>query len=81
MNRIFIAVATLGSLFVGDALVAGAAPATPSVPVQSCVAPGSGPAQVAAAAAWPEACCSGRILCAQFLSTITLVHPGGSKHT
>ena len=81
MTRILIAVATLGSLFVGGALVAGATPAAPSAPVHSCTVGMHGPAQVGATAARPEACCSGRILCAQFLSTITLVHPGGSKRT
>ena len=72
MTKLCLAIATLG------ALAAGSASATPSL---SCVALGRGPTRVAATVARPEDCCSGRMQCAQFLSTVTVVRPGGDQHT
>ena len=81
MNKLCIAVAMLGGLFAGGVFATGAASATPSVPVQSCGTTERGLAHVAVTAARPQACCSGKLQSAQFMSTITLEHPEGGKHT
>ncbi len=80
MNRFCIALATLGGLFAGGVLATGAS-AAPLAPARSCVAASHRLARVAATLARPQACCSGTLMCAQFLSTITLVHPEGGKRT
>lgn len=56
---------------------AGAAPSS----VQSCIAVGPGPQRVAAMVANPADCCSGRLQCAQFLSTTRIVRPAHDQRT
>ncbi len=75
MRTFCIAIATLG------ALAAGSASATPSAPARSCVEVGRGAIRVAATVARREDCCTGRMQCAQFLSTVTVMRPGGDRRT
>ena len=48
---------------------------------QSCIAVGDGYSRVAAMVANPQDCCTGRMQCAQFLSTTTVVRPAHDQHT
>ena len=48
---------------------------------QSCIAVGSGYSRVAATVANPADCCTGRLQCAQFLSTTTVVRPAHDHRT
>ena len=48
---------------------------------QSCVVVGQGMSRVAATVANPADCCTGRLQCAQFLSTTTVVRPAHDQHT
>ena len=50
-------------------------------PGQSCLAVGPGYSRVAATVANPQDCCTGRLQCAQFLSTTTVVRPAHDQHT
>ena len=52
-----------------------------AAPAQSCIAAGPGFSRVAATVANPADCCSGRLQCAQFLSTTTVVRPVHDQHT
>ena len=71
-----IVIATVFALVAGTAH-AGAAPSS----VQSCIAVGSGAQRVAAIVANPADCCSGRLQCAQFLSTSRVVRPAHDQRT
>ena len=48
---------------------------------QSCVAVGVGASTVAAVVANPADCCTGRMACAQFLSTTRVVRPAHEQRT
>ena len=50
-------------------------------PDQSCIVVGQGFSHVAATVANPADCCTGRLQCAQFLSTTTVVRPAHDQHT
>ena len=64
------------------ALVAASAQAgAPASSAQSCIVVGSGAQRVAAVVANPADCCSGRLQCAQFLSTTTVVRPAHDPRT
>ncbi len=64
------------------AFAAVAAQATPGPAAQqSCIAVGRGASRVAAFVANPADCCTGRMQCAQFLSTTTVVRPAHDEHT
>ena len=62
------------------AFVAAGAQAAPA-PGQNCIAVGQGVSRVAATVASPADCCTGRLQCAQFLSTTTVVRPAHDEHT
>ena len=64
--------------FAGFALFSGAQ----AEPMQhSCIVVGDGYQRVDADVSRPENCCSGRMQCAQFLSTTRVVRPGHGQHT
>ena len=67
----------VAAIFALAAVSAGASPA----PGQSCIAVGDGMSRVAAVVANPAACCTGRLQCAQFLSTTTVVRPAHAQRT
>jgi hypothetical protein len=48
---------------------------------QTCIAMGPGMARVAAKVANPADCCTGRMQCAQYLSTTTVVRPAHDQRT
>ena len=52
-----------------------------TLPAQSCLALGSGISRVAATVADAAQCCTGRLQCAQFLSTNRVVRPAHDQHT
>ncbi len=52
-----------------------------AAPGQSCIALGQGMSRVAATVANPADCCTGRLQCAQFLSTTTVVRPVHDQRT
>jgi 2-keto-3-deoxy-6-phosphogluconate aldolase len=68
----FLAAALFG---VGFAAVAQAAPS------QSCIRAGDGVSRVAALVETPADCCSGRMKCAQFLSTTIVARPSHPERT
>jgi hypothetical protein len=72
--RVVVAVAACVGL-------AAASPALAARIDHSCIAAGKGPARIAATVAQPKDCCSGRMQCAQFLSTTRLVRPGSQERT
>jgi hypothetical protein len=62
-------------------LVAASAHAAKPTPGESCVTVGGGYARVVATVTDPQDCCTGKMQCAQFLSTTTLVRPAHDQRT
>jgi hypothetical protein len=52
-----------------------------SNPGQSCVAVSGGYSRVVATVTNPQDCCTGKMQCAQFLSTTTVVRPAHDQRT
>ena len=50
-------------------------------PGQSCIAVGQGYSRVVATLSDPQQCCTGRMQCAQYLSTTTVVRPAHDRRT
>lgn len=74
MRQVFAA-----TLFV-LATVSAHAEASPA-PAQSCIAVSQGYSRVVATVTDPQECCTGRMQCAQYLSTTTVVRPAHDRRT
>ena len=79
--RLTLIVAPLAFCLAPLAHASAAHASTGHAPGQSCVSVGSGYSRVAATVADPADCCTGRLQCAQFLSTTTVVRPAHDQRT
>jgi hypothetical protein len=62
-------------------LGAGFAASAQAAPDQACIRTGEGGSRVAAQVERPADCCTGRMKCAQFLSTTIVVRPSHPERT